>query len=702
MNREISKKELLENDIISHYATPLDILSQTTDDYLFLLDIEKDVNRFFGDISAEFSIDIDENGTNTTDKFIAVVHPNDREVLLNDINDIRQGKKDFHNIDYRLINKNGKSVWVSCRGAVIRDLNGNPLIMIGRISREALAHMYNPLTGLFNQIKLLSDIKIELPQRKSGYIILVDIDDLSAINLTHGRAYGDDLLITIASLMEKIPSISKVYHTERNYFAGIVEVETDDNIREIYSFLCDSLSEKCTITTAALPYSSEIFSDEDTLYNALKLVMSKAKDNGRRSLKFYKDEEFKQKITSVSLLEEFQESVNNNFEGFYLNYQPQVTSSDYKLFSVEALLRYTSKSSGRIFPDEFIPLLESTKLIIPVGLWVLKTALLQCKEWRKYIRDLHISVNFSVVQLRDKNIVSDIFRVLDETDMNGDCLTIEVTESIPADGKSWFISIISELKKRNIQIAIDDFGTGYSNLGYLRDMEIDEIKIDRMFIKDIEKDTYNYRLVENTISFAKTNSIRSCCEGVETPKELAFLESSSPDIIQGYLFDKPCFPEEIYESYMDPESAKYKTRIEFLKALAEYKSQTSPITFNPKNILRDTNVGLWIIRTSHEKGINELHIDDTMETIMGIDKKLTPSECYKFWHDRIREDYAEYINENLLLITTLDKVVQLEYPWNHPTMGEVMVRSNGKLTKREDDFVIIEGYHRILSNIKTV
>ncbi len=702
MNREISKKELLENDIISHYSTPLEILSQTTDDYLFLLDIEKDVNRFFGDISAEFNIDIDEDGTNTTDKFIDIVHPNDREVFINDINDIRQGKKDFHNIDYRLIDKDGRPVWVSCRGTVIKDHNGNPLIMIGRISQEALAHMYNPLTGLFNQIKLLSDMKTELPQRKSGYIILVDIDDLSAINLTHGRAYGDELLLTVTSLMEEMPSISKVYHTERNYFAGIVEVKTDDDIRDIYNYLCDSLSEKCTITAAALPYSPEIFPEEDTLYNALKLLMNKAKDKGRHSLKFYKAEEFKQKITSVSLLEEFQESVNNNFEGFYLNYQPQVTSSDYKLFSVEALLRYTSKSSGRIFPDEFIPLLESTKLIIPVGLWVLKTALLQCKEWRKYIKDLHISVNFSVVQLKDKNIVSDIFSVLDETGMKGDCLTIEVTESIPADGKSWFISVIKELKKKKIQIAIDDFGTGYSNLGYLKDMDIDEIKIDRMFIKDIEKDTYNYRLVENTISFAKTNSIRSCCEGVETQKELAFLESSSPDIIQGYLFDKPCFPEEIYESYMNPKSSKYKARTEFIKALSEYKSKTSPITFNPKNILRDTNVGLWIIRTSHEKGVNELHIDDTMETIMGIDRKLTPSECYKFWYDRIREDYTDYINENLLLITTLDKVVQLEYPWKHPTMGEVIVRSNGKLTKREDDFVIIEGYHRILSNIKTV
>ena len=124
------------------------------------------------------------------------------------------------------------------------------------------------------------------------------------------------------------------------------------------------------------------------------------------------------------------------------------------------------------------------------------------------------------------------------------------------------------------------------------------------------------------------------------------------------------------------------------------------IYFNTKNILRDTNLGLWIIRINVETGYAEMHIDETMERILGVEKKYTPQECYHFWHSRIREDHWDYVNENVERMIEAHVVVQLQYPWIHPVYGEVMVRCSGRRIEDSDGMITLEGYHRIISDIE--
>ena len=531
MEQDISKKELLEKDIIANYLNILEILNQTTDDFLFLINLKTDTIWYLGNIDEKYALR--ENGavTNTLADVMEIVYPADRNALSKDFKEIAECKKDVHNMEYRWINRKGQAVWISCRGKVIKDSDGKPFIMVGRVSESALKHMYNSLTGLFNQIKLMSDLKEELEQKSRGYLMMIDIDELSAINLSRGRAYGDELLKCLARKSEEIAVGGRVYHTERNYFAVYLSVDSEQEVQNVYARLRDVMRDKCTLTAGVVPMDSTIFVDENSLYDSAKIILRKAKDKGKNNLEFFTSEEIKQKISSVELLDELQESVNNNFEGFYINYQPQLRAGSYKLYSAEALIRYNSKSGKRIFPNDFIPLLEQSKLIIPVGLWVLENALLQCKEWRKHIKNMRISVNFSMVQFRDKYVVENVLSTLKKTGMPGDALTIEITESISMYEIEHFSNIINHLKATGIQIAIDDFGTGYSNIGYLKQLAIDEIKIDRMFVQGIEEGTYNYKIISNTLDFAKMNSIRVCCEGVETTRELTILESRSPDLI---------------------------------------------------------------------------------------------------------------------------------------------------------------------------
>ena len=238
-------------------------------------------------------------------------------------------------------------------------------------------------------------------------------------------------------------------------------------------------------------------------------------------------------------------------------------------------------------------------------------------------------------------------------------------------------------------------------MGYLKQLKVDEIKIDRLFISNIDEGTYNYKLIYNMIEFARTNSIRICCEGVEDMHELAVLEGLSPNVLQGYLFDKPCKIEDFDGGYILKENDRYKEREEFVQKLYEYKEKRHIIHFNPKDILRVTDVGLWIIRINEEEKYYEMHADETMERVLGTDKRYTPDECYHFWYSRIKDGYQEYVQKNVKLMKEIEKVVQLEYPWIHPVLGEVMVRCNGRRVENSDGMIVLEGYHRIISNIES-
>lgn len=226
-------------------------------------------------------------------------------------------------------------------------------------------------------------------------------------------------------------------------------------------------------------------------------------------------------------------------------------------------------------PDEFIPLLEQYGLIHKVGMWVLKTALEQTCEWRRFIPDFHISVNFSIVQLEERKIGEMVLSLLGETGMPGSALTIELTESVQLQEMSRYTDIFERWYEAGIELSIDDFGTGYSSMSYLKKLKVNEIKIDRIFIKDLQEATYNYRLLGNMIDFARNNDIRICCEGVENLQELSILESLSPNLIQGYLFARPCKKEIFEATFLNKEMDTYKSYVEFIEKIYRNKEKQS-------------------------------------------------------------------------------------------------------------------------------
>ena len=596
---------LKTNDGFETTLKLIDTINRSTDDYLFIWNIPEDKRWFFGEIDKKYDVRNNGSAVNSTDEMMQVIYPADRPAVLKSLNEIATGKKDIHNMDYRWVTRDGQKVWINCHGTVIKDEEGNPHLMMGRVSEENLRHLFNPLTSLWNKNKLRLDLKQRLNDTK-GYLMLLDIDGLAAINLSHGREYGDMLLKEVAEFCENLSEVHTAYHVDHNNFALLTELDSKEEVFEIYKALKEAMIDKCSFTASAVPIDNALFFDETQLLDSVNMTLKKAKDISNNRIEFFSAEDLSRKISSLELLEELKKSVENDFEGFEVYYQPQIRAGSYEIYGIEALLRYNSKTRGRVFPDKFIPILEESRLIKIVGLWVLRQALIQCKKWRESLPELHVSVNFSALQFEDLQLAEKVIAIVDEIGLPGDALTVEITESVELHNNIQLDNNIKYLKQHNINFAIDDFGTGYSNLGYLKQMNVDEIKIDRVFVNGIEKDTYNHKLISNVIEFARANSIRTCCEGVESTRELMTLETLLPDVIQGYLFDKPNTAEMIENTYILKSTDKFKERIEFLEKIREFKEKLGEhygqfeYIYNTSNLKTYSNTSVQYLKNGEE------------------------------------------------------------------------------------------------------
>lgn len=696
------KKEfpVYSEERIKNYLNVLRILCKSTDSYLYLWNINKDESWFFGDVDKDYALHKKGSPTITTEELMNIVYPADRVVLQEDLMKIMTGEKSVHAMDYRWMNRQGEPVWINCRGMMIPDDKGKPFVMIGRVSDKSLLHLYHPLTKLFNKNKMFMDLKEQILPENTGFLMLMGIDNLGSINLRHGRTYGDEVIKKCAQVIEANESVHNVWHVENNCYALYLDVRTTEEVHQIYDNILTELSDYCTLSAGVVANNREVFGDEGNLYACAEMMLEKAKDIGIRNIVFFSQEDLAERLKTIRFMEEMQSSVRKDCEGFYLCYQPQSKAGNYRLYGAEALLRYRSDTCGNIYPDEFIPLLEQSKLIKQVGMWTLETALRQCKKWRETVPEFHISVNFSVVQLEDQDIAERVLDILKKVGIPGSALTIELTESIQIQNINQLLPIFKSWRAAGIELSIDDFGTGYASMSYLKQLDVNEIKIDKMFVRDIEEGIYNYRLISNMIEFAKNSDMRVCCEGVEGMRELMVLEGLSPSLFQGYLFSKPCETESFEKAFIDNSTPEYRESQVFIQKIYDYKESRHFIYFNTKSILRNTNVGLWIIRINKETGYAELHADETMERIMGVDRKYNPQECYDYWHSRIREDHLDYVNENVAHMIEADVVVQLQYPWKHPVNGEVIVRCSGCRIEDSDGMITLEGYHRIISEIE--
>lgn len=596
--------EQREEKMVQAQLEVLRFLSESTDDYLFLLEFRQGRLYFPGLIWEKYPLRKRGEDWCTLGDWARIVYERDRPALVDDLDQLCRNVHHEHNMEYRLVDREGKLVWVNCRGRCQADDKGQPVCMIGRVSDTVLERKVDPLTGAFNGSELSEEIEAVRASGKPGYLLLVGVDNLKHINLRYGRDRGNDILHAVLDTLERqvAPGL-RIYRLNGDCFAVNLPVENEEEVRQVYDQVRECLAQNdCTISGGAVAYHRYGGEDAGTIYQYAEEALDRAKRKGKNNLAFFSWRDYEEKLSTIELQEEFKQSIQNGFQGFSLRYQPQVRSCSYDIYGAEALLRFQSPTRGPISPAEFVPLLEQTGMICQVGMWVLETAMAQCLEWRKTVPNLHVSVNLSYVQLAQPGVTQQILDALKRTGLPGDALTLEVTENMQLQDYPHFNRIFYQWKRAGIQISVDDFGTGYSSLSYLKSLEIDEVKIDRCFVSGIQHSAYNYRLLNNMVELAHDSQMQICCEGVETEEELAVLEELHPDLLQGFFFHSPCTPEEFDELYVRPNTPEHQAQMARKEQMCQLKwgkkhqlpGDMSPTTESLETILESMDEIIYV------------------------------------------------------------------------------------------------------------
>lgn len=538
----------------------LHLVGQSTDDYLYILDLTNDKAIYSKSITNVFALDSEEF-SNATQELVKVVHPDDIDMLMNDIEAGSNGRKEEHNLEYRWKTVDGVYVAISCRGQYV--ISHGVKYLIGRISEIGKKSRFDNNTGLYREV-VLENVYNELAKSRdmSGFLMLIGVDNFKELNEKYGAKTGDDVLnILTESIRKYIDTPFRIFRMPGDECAVFMPYSIENNIEQaknLYKRIrnnIDSVIEQrkydifFTISAGAAEFNTGKDSFNELLKNA-KFSLHSAKLNGKNRCEIFDAAEYKEYIEKLGVQDELRRCISEGFEGFELYFQPIYNPQNDCLAGSEALIRWNSRKYGFMRPDRFIPLLEDSALIIPLGKWIIDNAARTCNKWITNIPDFVMHINLSFIQIVKSNIIKDVLENIGRYSASNNHYIFEVTETIEMEQMSAVDRVFKEFIKNEFRLAIDDFGTGYSNYGYMRDKTFDVVKVDRSFITNIDKQRNNYLMVNFITKMAHEMGIHVCIEGVETKEELECVKRIGADYIQGYYYGKPVCASDFEEQHL--------------------------------------------------------------------------------------------------------------------------------------------------------
>lgn len=500
--------------------------------------------------------------------FAIVGHPQDLKLVNNMRERLLSGPSVEHvpEMEVRFIRKDGSLRWAVVAMALVRHPDGTPdyfLSMIQdamarKLAQQQVVHQANHdnLTGLPNRILCQDRLAQALTRAKRNQscvaLLVAGLDRFQGVNDTLGHDAGDLMLKSAARrLTQCVRSGDTVARIGGDEFALVaLDLSRAEDARVMARKIINGLEAPfdlngnetfvtASVGIATFPVDGE---DGEALLRNADTAMFRAKDQGRNNYQFYTATMNERALEKLQLENGLRRALERN--EFLLHYQPKADLTSGSISGFEALLRWQHPERGLVSPMEFIPVLEDTGLIVPVGEWVLKTVCEQISSWKEQgIRPVPVSVNVSARQFREENLDAFI-RCVDQTSVDPSLIKLELTESLLMKDVEATARILADLKAFGMQLSVDDFGTGYSSLAYLKRFPLDELKIDRAFIRDVTDNSDDAEITLAIINLAHSLKLSVVAEGVETKAQLDFLHMHGCDEIQGFYFARPMLAEE--------------------------------------------------------------------------------------------------------------------------------------------------------------
>lgn len=476
-----------------------------------------------------------------------------------------EGKIRIDQREKRYIHKLGHPIWVLQSASVARNAQGESLHLILQIqditerkrAEQQVHHaaFHDALTGLPNRTLLSDRLSLALARakRNKGYefaVLFLDLDRFKLVNDSLGHTLGDQLLVELArrleSCMRKGDTVARLGGDE---FGMLI-----DQIKDPYDaiYIAERIQEELmapfdlngheflTTSSVGIALSASGYNGPEDILRDADIAMYRAKANGKARYEVFDVAMHAHAVEALTLERELRRALERN--EIRVHYQPIYSLVDQVLVGFEALARWDSEELGPVSPVQFIPLAEETGLVIPLGMTVLTEACRQMHEWHCEFPSgpkLNVSVNISGKQLQQLSLVDQIKDTLRKTQLDPECLHLEITETTIMENAQGATEMLSQLKALGVKLSIDDFGTGYSSLSYLHRFPFDILKIDRSFVTQMGPDNESTGIIETILILADKLGKQAIAEGVETPDQMLQLAAAGCGYGQGYLFSRP-------------------------------------------------------------------------------------------------------------------------------------------------------------------
>jgi diguanylate cyclase (GGDEF)-like protein/PAS domain S-box-containing protein len=492
--------------------------------------------------------------------FSRLLHPDDRERVL----DAHVHTHETHeplSLEYRLIARDGRVVYLRDEGVVVLDDRGAPLYLQGYlldITREREAEqqlrqlaLYDPLTGLANRAsfheRLRHAIKLRHVNGHATGLLYIDLDDFKGINDRWGHDLGDEVLNEIGRRIQSSvrPGDTAARLGGDEFAVVLTEPVTPDEAVSVAERLRDEIGRPlesavgplCTTASIGIAFGS----DDEALLREADIAMYRAKGHSESGYAFFDAQLDRAAVERSQRIIELREGIAR--EEFRLDYQAVVDLERQEIIGYEALVRWEHPAAGELPPGEFIPLAEETGLIVGLGEWVLSEACMEATRlYQLHGRLVHMSVNVSARQLHHPDFFRHVSRALEASALLPGMLTLELTESTLLASDERVARTLERIKELGVVLALDDFGTGYASLSYLRQFPIDVVKIDRSFMPRAVSENGDLILLKGIIDLGHALELNLVAEGIETPEQHTIVRQLGCHQAQGFYFGRPTHP----------------------------------------------------------------------------------------------------------------------------------------------------------------